>query len=587
MSAVANRTAAAFCAAAVLVLLAAGPLADRLWAAAWAALVRYAPPVRADLAPVAPGPALAPGVLMVVVDGLTPEAARGVPALEQLRARGQGYRAAIPPPAWPRAAWATLFTGAPPEIHAQLAAIDPRPLETDSLVRRAVAAGRPVWLAGPADWIGLLGPPAEEARRDGEPAAAVRAAARAAAAPAPRDPAGTGTAGQDPETLGPPLAVVYVAAGVPGGDSGGGWRPATLDAALRPLLDAASGLTVAVVGAPLPRPPSGGEAGALGPGGLPAAVGGVALVLAGPGVRPAGDTGWAAARLEDVAPTLAALLGLAPPVHATGVPLADGLALEPAARQALWERTATAHLALTQRYAGRLGASPLVVAAASDASRIIASLAAQRAEARRAALAAGRARRFWPAAAATAALVGLLAFAARGLPGRAAALGVLGYAALLGGTTLWAYGGPPSLAAMDPGAGLPAFLHARHWEAVAAVGVAALLAGVVAGPGSGGPASGGFPGAGSEARAAWWVGAAAGCLTTVAIAAGLGLVLVRHYVAYGPWYAGVLPPERALALHLWALVQLRAVAAMAWAVPLAGLAGVAIGRKRVGRGRPG
>src|SRR5262249_22909208 len=78
----------------------------------------------------------------------------------------------------------------------------------------------------------------------------------------------------------------------------------------------------------------------------------VPLVAAGAGIRPGR---FASAHLVDVAPTLAALLGLPAPAACRGQPLVDMLAISPGAASTLLERTAQHRMIVERILARALG----------------------------------------------------------------------------------------------------------------------------------------------------------------------------------------------------------------------------------------
>lgn len=114
----------------------------------------------------APQPSISAGltkrVVVVLIGGLgyDDSLALDLPVLGQLKRAGATAAVESIPPSYAQTAWATLITGAPPEIN-DAAPIDLplagiRPLETDTIFSRAGQAGLKTAVLGPAAWSKLL-----------------------------------------------------------------------------------------------------------------------------------------------------------------------------------------------------------------------------------------------------------------------------------------------------------------------------------------------------------------------------------------------------------------------------------------------
>lgn len=89
-----------------------------------------------------------PRLVMVLVDGLSAADALRLPTLEQLARQGAYYVAKAPEPSWPVSAWATALTARAPEGHGLWLADVPRPLPLPNLPALARSRGLGVAVAG-------------------------------------------------------------------------------------------------------------------------------------------------------------------------------------------------------------------------------------------------------------------------------------------------------------------------------------------------------------------------------------------------------------------------------------------------------
>jgi hypothetical protein len=332
--------------------LALGFFARSLASRALAAFTRYETPFGAEreapAAPVVPaGPALTGRVVMILVDGLGVAASRELPFLNELRQRGADVDAGIGLPSLSLPGRAVLLSGAWSEIHGQATNYNPRPLRVEHIFALARRAGHQTALASGDTAHTLFRPHvAEFVRYPEEPAEATFDLYRAAARDQLAKARGLLQSSAAPFTF---VELHFV------DEAGHGWGGAsdeykeaarTSDDAIRELaslLDLSQ--TTLVVTADHGHVPEGGHGGPEEP------VMTVPLVLAGRGVRPGAHLRAAQA---DVAPTLAALLGLPLPSSNQGTPLLEALVLPPEQRVALLRATLRPRQAFLARYAGRL-----------------------------------------------------------------------------------------------------------------------------------------------------------------------------------------------------------------------------------------
>jgi|GEM_PF-659423 len=317
-----------------------------------------APPVIAS--PVAP--ARSRRVVIVIVDGLRRDVADTLPFLTALGRQGVDTSAASQYPTWSRPNYVTILTGAPPTASGVRTNRYRGTVELDSLMDRVRSAGltagyasdydplprlflrKPVTSPMPRPELAVLLPPAldvtslDEADEDSLEAwsAAIRVDMSSAFGD-PRYapwPGGFREAARSVLAAGDPLAVLLIGVVDAAGHAEGGTSPEYLaaarqaDAALADLvatLDLARDTLIVVA--------DHGHTDAGGHGGLEPEVVTVPLVMVGAGIVPGASV--VGARLTDVAPTAAALLGLPAPGHGLGRALVEALALSPAQREAL------------------------------------------------------------------------------------------------------------------------------------------------------------------------------------------------------------------------------------------------------------
>lgn len=302
-------------------------------------------------------PRLAQRVFVVIVDGLRLDKSYDLPFLDSLRRRGVNAAARSHYPTWSRPNYVSILTGVPPEASGVRTNHHSMPVAIDSLMDRARAAGLVTAMATDYDVLPRLFLRARTPRQ-GEPvvgATAVRAedsdeqvdetaddldvmddAELAAAVRAPDAnlespfndaryapwPGGFVEAGGALTTGHAELVVMLVGAVDVAGHAHGGnseqYRTATLvaDHALaRALEDIDLEHDAVIVTADHGHTNRGGH------GGMEPEVLSVPLVAAGAGIKPGAVPHDA--RLIDIAPTVAALLGIAAPGHGLGRTLVE------------------------------------------------------------------------------------------------------------------------------------------------------------------------------------------------------------------------------------------------------------------------
>lgn len=292
--------------------------AYRMASDAWDGVVGYTSPYRAAALPTATaGPAIAPRVVLVIVDGLRLDASRRMSSLEALRDYGAEVTLVAPQPSLSYPNWTTILSGTTPDFHGVVTNWHEGPAGVETLIDTAQLAGAGLVVVGPSD-IATLYPAAaraegfyfEEWSDEYLSGRYVDQTLRLVAARRPRvvvlhlpdvDEAGHDYGGSDQRYM----DVV-----------------AKVDADLRRLVEALQdGQTAFIIVADHGHIDTGGH------GGWESDVVRVPGVIAGAGVRVLQTE----ARLEDVAPTVAVLAGIPSPRMATGQPLASALST-PSAR---------------------------------------------------------------------------------------------------------------------------------------------------------------------------------------------------------------------------------------------------------------
>lgn len=279
--------------------------AQRLLKEAWESLGNYRSPYLTQSPADQGSTPLTDAVVIVVISGLREDASDRMPALEYLRSRGATLSVKLGLPSLAMPSWATLLTGAGPEIHEVTANSFSGPLRADHIFEAARRANLTTGLVGTKQWQTLLGPAIGEGRfldpkaPDPDGQAVERAAALLETTPSLALLNVTGPA---------------VTGGQFGADSGKYLQAVSeADSRLAMILDLVDleNMTVIVTS-------DYGLTDAGGHGGGEDEVIRLPLVMAGLGIR-SGAT--AAIGQEDIAPTIAALLGIPFPANATGQPV--------------------------------------------------------------------------------------------------------------------------------------------------------------------------------------------------------------------------------------------------------------------------
>lgn len=449
-------------------LLAAGYGALRLERQSWTSLVGYTPPfseAAAAATGTAPLPALAPRLVLVLADGLSATDVTRLPAVAYLREQGAYGTLYARPTPWPRAAWATVLTGASPQQHGVVMnAQAVRPLSADNLLAAARRSGKSVAAAADATLGDMLRPWLDRGFF------AVPAGSTAVAQPL------VDWLRLQVKAGGPDLVLVNLPYPHAAAHATGDQRPTAdsaltaLDATIAQFLDQVDLKTtaIAVVGS-LPTDGSGHHATDSASAELP-------FVLTGAGVSPgSGPSG----RLEDVTPTLAILLGTSLPAWSAGEPHWGMLRLRAEEMPERLQRLVAQQRAFYGAYASIYGYQidlPTPTAEVEPVHSYLQSLQGWAEQARQGSLRAGLLHRLpWVAGAWLLILLYLLVVS-RQPYSLSLTLGALGYSALyyIG---FFARGGRfsaamPGLEAL--GAGL---MRQQLWLAVAAMAVSSLYLG--------------------------------------------------------------------------------------------------------------
>ncbi len=552
--------------AVVLLLFAAGLGARQLAAYAFLQYVRYASPFAVPLDPTAGGPGLAQRVVLVVIDGLRLDAFQQMSLVERYRPSASLWRAYVGEPSLSYPGWTTILSGAPPEISGVTTNWYEGTVRVDHLFAAAKRSGRATAAAGHPGWAMLFAGSLDEFVSVPDPAYTDLSAIH--------DTSVAVTAAGTRFLQGPAALVLlhYPAPDLMAHGSGATSQPyrdsvRLIDGELTRLLQGVDLTSTAVV-----ITADHGHIDRGGHGGREAVVTTVPLMFLGAGVEPGEGL---EARQADIAPTVAAILGLPLPAHSIGRPLIEALHTLPEGLEQRWgEQQATFHeKVFTPAVLGRRfpvfttplgGPDPDAVLAASD------DLARQRAEWLRRALARERARRL-PLALGAALLPAAFFLLYR--PRRDLLPALWGTAVFLGMVLGLFYGRGYyfSLSIINREDLLKAFFEGRTADAAISVGVGALVAGWAA------------------RRRGAGAGALAG-LGTAYLSAYVLLLLALHFlVRWGVRYPYYLPDLREgfrFYLTLLALVPVGLLAAPLVGVSLVGFGFGRLWERLFGRRRP-
>ncbi len=140
-----------------LVWAVAGLAAGRLAIGAWVSVTRYRPPYAFHHEARA-GPERDWRVLLVLVDGLRLDASRSMRSLERIRPLGADLSARVGTPSYSRPGRATLGTGSSPELHGATTNRHAGAVSLDNLFRGVARTEGEVAVAGSKLWPSLFGP---------------------------------------------------------------------------------------------------------------------------------------------------------------------------------------------------------------------------------------------------------------------------------------------------------------------------------------------------------------------------------------------------------------------------------------------
>jgi hypothetical protein len=341
------RAAATLLLPALLVWL--GLLARDVAGAALRDFTTYDTPFRVPPVGVPTGKALARQVVLVLVDGLSLRASRGLPFLDELRAKGADFDGLAGEPSLSLPGRAVLLSGARPEVNGQLTNYNPRPIKVDHVFAAAKQQGLLTALAAGRSGGLLFGPSLQRGVVYGkDPETAPLGAYEASL----REQARQSQALLDRFRGAPGFVMIELhlvdKAGHGWGARSEEYRRAAVqvDEAIRSLaarLELAQDALVVTA--------DHGHVAAGGHGGPEEDVVHVPLVLAGAGIR-AGVRG--SCRHVDVAPTLSALLGLPVPGSNQGRPLLEALALEAGGRVEVLQAVVAQRERFVENYVYRL-----------------------------------------------------------------------------------------------------------------------------------------------------------------------------------------------------------------------------------------
>ncbi|MBK5254747.1 MAG: alkaline phosphatase family protein [Vicinamibacteria bacterium] len=331
----------------VLCLLASLGMAARMWA--W--VLNFDPGFVFNPSAASTGPPISSGVTVLLVDGLRLDASRRMATLNSLRARGADIEGHVGTPSFSRPGRATLVVGAPPDIHGVTTNRQRRMLAIDNLFRRVGAMGGTCRVAGSKIWPGLF---ADDIARCGVyqpgeakegPGAFVRQVPGVRAA----QEKGLGFILEQPAVLriADIISTDFAAHEYGGASPEYAAEVARADAYLADLvgrLDLSKETLVVTA--------DHGHRDAGGHGGEEPAVLAIPIVMVGVGITPSTS---AVADQADIAPTIAALLGLTLPAGSSGHVLVSVLAADDAKLQLVQRASAVQEGAFGHAARARFG----------------------------------------------------------------------------------------------------------------------------------------------------------------------------------------------------------------------------------------
>ena len=496
----------------------------------WNRFVDYRSPYLFEVKPGPETPPLTDEVVVVVVDGLRVDVARTLPTFQRVGEDGSWLTARTSQPSLSLPGWTLLTSGAPPEISGVTTNWYDGPVRVDSLFTSAERAGITTSIVGHSAWQQLYGDVITEGWFGGNDDATSDEEVGRQAVSIIRG-------------LHPELLVVHL----PDVDNTGhrlGVGPEYREAAERADAVIARVLEEAGNDATIVLTSDHGHIDAGGHGGAEDVVTTTPLVVAGPGtvIGASGEVSHA-----DVAPTVAGLLGLSRPTHATGSVLVGLLDASQDVRDEIEE----AHAQTEEAFFGR--AARVLGGEAHDAASFG---RVEDAKARRSALI-----RFPLVVLAVIAATVLVVFATRRLHTGALIAGLLVFAAVWAGLFL-GRGLSFSFSLFNTEDQISGFLLGRTVDSVIAGAVAGLVTGLIAGRRR---AQGGFR---------HGVGLAAWLLLV------LGATVGAFVVVYGSSFSWGLPNLSAAFAEYMALLAMLAVGGGALLLALVSAGGAWVARPR-------
>ncbi len=148
----------ALCVLVLIILAGLGYLAQKLAVMGWDSVVEYRTPYLTHLPPGSAAEPLARRVVLVVVDGLRLDASREMAALNGLRQRGADFSLRVGQPSLSYPSWTVIVSGAWQEISGVTTNWYEGPVRTDTIFRRAKEARMPAVVVGGEGWEKLYGP---------------------------------------------------------------------------------------------------------------------------------------------------------------------------------------------------------------------------------------------------------------------------------------------------------------------------------------------------------------------------------------------------------------------------------------------
>ena len=317
----------------------------------WNWVLNFDPGFEFKHAPIPTGSPSSEGVTVLLVDGLRLDASRAMPALNILRGQGADIEATVSTPSFSRPGRATVAVGAPPAIHGVTTNRQNRAVPLDNIIREVGAGGGACRVAGSKIWSSLFGADIEKCGvyRQGESKEGPGAFVRQIGEVRRQEEAGIAFVLQQPAKL----RIADVVSTDFAAHEYGGKSPEYLAEVRRTdtlIADLAKALDLSkqtlIVTADHGHRDQGGH------GGEEAEVLAIPIVMVGAGIRPESR---AAASQSDLAPTIAALLGVPIPSAASGAVLESVLVQDDARRAFLKAATDRQREAFERAVGERLG----------------------------------------------------------------------------------------------------------------------------------------------------------------------------------------------------------------------------------------